>query len=67
MIVVIVDVPTLTDVTTPVPLTVATPVLLLDQVTPGVVSVSAEVEPSHIERPPVIAAGWVATVTIWVT
>ena len=53
-------------VTVPSVPTVATVVVTLLQVPPAVTSVSKVDAPSHKEKVPLIAAGWVFTVTITV-
>lgn len=65
----IVTLPAATPLTTPVPApTVATDVLLLVHVPPGVVFVKVVAEPAHtVEEPGVIADGRAATVTVLVT
>jgi hypothetical protein len=53
--------------TTPNEPTVATAVLLLDQVPPGVASLSDEVPPAHTLVIPVIGEGLLLTVTMVLT
>ena len=55
--------PTDTPVTTPEPLTVAIPGLLVFQLPPGVISVNAVEAPTHTPVAPTIAAGLGLTVT----
>ena len=65
----IVTLPAATPLTTPVPApTVATDVLLLVHVPPGVVFVKVVVAPAHtVDEPGVMADGRAATVTVLVT
>jgi len=63
----IVVVPMPRPVTFPEAFTVPTAVLELDQVPPAIALVSAVDEPTHTLVRPVIAPGWVLTVTIAVT
>jgi hypothetical protein len=63
---VIIAVPAATPVTTPVELMVATPVLLLLHVPPGVISDKLVVRPTQTLSVPVIAAGFGLTVMITV-
>ena len=62
-----VGVPADTPVTTPVVLTVASAVLLLDQIPPAILSVSKDVEPAHTVEEPLIELGVELTVTGKVT
>ena len=57
-------VPNATPVTTPVPDTVATPVLPLDHVPPGDESPNVVVDPTQTDSEPVMAGGAASTVKV---